>query len=98
MALSPAATAPLVAGIAQILRRVRLSPRAFRYQMRVGYLMLAGLAAFLCGALRWVFAAAPTRLFRAGAIDRGGLAVLAFSALAGTAAVRRATGAARAAR
>jgi hypothetical protein len=96
MALSPAATACLLTGVAQMLRRVRMSPRALRYEMCVGHLALAGLAAFVAGALCWLVAGGgPAPLFRAGTIDHAGLAVLAVTVVAGSAAVRRARAAAR---
>jgi len=96
MVLSPVATACLVIGIAQVLRRIQMSPRMFRYEMCVGHLALAGLVAFLCGALCWLSLSggASGRLFLAGTIDRAGLAVLAVSVVAGAAAVRRSRAAA----
>jgi hypothetical protein len=97
MALCPAATGCLLTGIAQLLRRVRMSPRAFRYEMCVGHLALAGLAAFLGGALCWLSLSGGEsgRLFLAGTIDRAGLVVLAASVVAGAAAVRTAAAATR---
>jgi len=95
MVLSPVATGCLVIGIAQVLRRIRMSPRMFRFEMCIGHLALAGLVAFLCGALCWLSLSGgePGRLFLAGTIDRAGLAVLAVSVVAGAAAVRRFTAA-----
>jgi len=97
MALSPVATGCLVIGIAQVLRRIQLSARMFRYEMWIGHLALAGLVTFLCGALCWLSLSGGEsgRLFLAGTIDRGGLAVLAVSVVAGAAAVRRSTAAIR---
>jgi len=96
MALSPAATGCLLTGVAQMLRRVQMSPRMFRYEMCVGHLALAGLAAFLSGALCWLSLSGGETgpLFLAGTIDRAGLAVLAVSVVAGAAAVRMASAAA----
>lgn len=93
MVLSPAATGCLVTGAVQLLRRVPLSPRAFRYQTWVASLAWAGLAAFLGGALCWLFSApsdGAAPLFHAGAIDRAELAVLAVAVVAGAVAARRA--------
>jgi len=97
MALSPVATGCLVFGIAQVLRRIQMSARMFRYEMWIGHLALAGLVAFLCGALCWLSLSGGEsgRLFLAGTIDRGGLAVLAISVIAGAAAVKRSTAAIR---
>jgi hypothetical protein len=91
MVLSPIATGCLVIGIAQVLRRIRMSSRMFRYEMCVGHLALAGLVAFLCGALCWLSRSGGEsgRLFVAGMIDRAGLAVLGACVVAGAAAVRR---------
>jgi hypothetical protein len=97
MMLSPVATGCLVIGVAQVLRRIQMSPRMLRYEMCVGHLALAGLVAFLCGGLCWLSLSSgePGRLFLAGTIDRAGLAVLAVSVVAGAAAVRRSMAAAR---
>ena len=95
MVLSPAAAGGLLTGIAQMLRRVQMSPRAFRYETRVGLLALAGLAAFLAGALCWLFAAGgPAPLPQPGTIDLAGLAVLTVAVVAGAAAAHRAGAAA----
>ena len=97
MLVSPAATGCVLTGTVKLLRRVELSPRAFRYQTRVANLAWAGLAAFLGGALSWLLSAGggSAPLFRAGAIDRAGFAVLALAVLTGAVAVRQARAAAR---
>jgi hypothetical protein len=99
MVLSPAAAGCLITGAARVIRRVELSPRAFRYEIWIARLSLAAVAALLSGALSWLLAqgggAGP--LFRAGAVDRAGLTVLAMAAVAGAAATRQARAAARAA-
>jgi len=97
MVLSPAATGCLVIGMAQVLRRIQMSRRMLRYEMCIGHLTLAGLVAFLCGALCWLSLSPGQsgRLFLAGTIDRAGLAVLAASVVAGATAVRTSTAAAR---
>ena len=100
MALCPLATGSIVTGYAQLLRRVRLSPRAFRYEARIACFAWAGLAAFLAGALCWLVAAGsagPVALFQAGAIDRAGFAVLTITVLGCAAATRQARAAAQAA-
>ena len=91
MVASPVATGCVVTGAVQLLRRVELSPRALRYHTWIACLAWTGLAAFLGGAVCWLWSsgdAAP--LFRAGIIDRAGLAVLAAAAVTGAAAARRA--------
>lgn len=94
MALCPVAIGCVVAGCVQLLRRVQLSPRAFRYETRVASIAWAGLAAFLGGALSWLLsaggAAGPGALFRVGAIDLLGFAVLAVAVLGCAAATRQA--------
>jgi hypothetical protein len=97
MLVSPAATGCVLTGAVKVLRRVELSPRAFRYQTWVANLAWAGLAAFFGGALSWLVSAGgrSAPLFRVGAIDRGGLAVLAAAAVTGALAVRQARAAAR---
>jgi hypothetical protein len=81
MLVSPAATGCVLTGAIKLLRRVELSPGAFRYQTWVANLAWAG------------GRSAP--LFRAGAIDRAGFAVLALAVLTGAVAVRQARAAAR---
>jgi hypothetical protein len=97
MLVSPAATGCVLTGAVKLLRRVELSPRAFRYQTWVANLTWAGLAAFLGGALSWLLSgggrSAP--LFHVGAIDRAGLAVLGLAVLTGAVAIWQAREAAR---
>jgi hypothetical protein len=91
MVASPVATGCVVTGAVQLLRRVELSPRALRFQTWVACVAWAGLAVFLGGALSWLLTSGGSApLFRAGIIDRAGLAVLAVAAVTGAAAVRRA--------
>jgi len=97
MLLSPVASGFVVTGAVQLLRRVRLSPRAFRYQTRVANLAWTGLAAFLGGSLWW-FASGPAGYagpFRAGAIDHAALGVVTVAVIVGALAVRHARAAAR---
>jgi hypothetical protein len=97
MLVSPAATGCVLTGAVKLLRRVELSPRALRYQTWLANLALAGLAAFLGGALSWLLSgggrSAP--LFRVGAIDRAGFAILALAVLTGAVAIWQARAAAR---
>lgn len=97
MLVSPAATGCVLTGAVKLLRRVELSPRAFRYQTWVANLAWAGLAAFLSGALSWLLSAGgrSAPLFRVGAIDRAGFAILALAVLTGAVAVWQARAAAR---
>ena len=97
MLVSPAATGCVLTGAMKLIRRVELSPRAFRYQTRVANVAWAWLAVFLSGALSWLLSAGggSAPLFRAGAIDRAGFAVLALAVLTGAVAVRQARAAAR---
>jgi len=91
MTASPVATGCVVTGAVQLLRRVELSPRALRYHTWVACLAWAGLAAFLGAALCWLSSSGGSApLFRAGIIDRAGLAVTAVAAITGAAAARRA--------
>jgi hypothetical protein len=92
MAVSPAAMLGLIAGTAQLVRRVKLSPRLLRHESRVGSAAIAGMAVFLGGALCWVTdgGPGPRGLFQAGAIDAAGLAVMAAALATGWQAARRA--------
>jgi hypothetical protein len=92
MVLSPAAAACLITGAAQLLRRIELSPRAFRYETWLAGVAGAGMTVFLGGALCWLAAAGegPQRLLRAGTIDVAGLAVLAIALAAAALATVRA--------
>src|SRR5260370_33674385 len=92
MLASRARAGCVLPGTVKLLRRVELSPRAFRYQTRVANLAWAGLAAFLGGALSWLLSAGggSAPLFRAGAIDPARVAVLALAVLTGAVALRHA--------
>lgn len=92
MVLCPIAIGCMLAGSVQLLLRVRLSPRAFRYEMRLISLAWAGLAAVLSGALCWLLsadAAGSGTLFQVGAIDRASFAVLSIAVLGCAAAARQ---------
>src|ERR1017187_8767781 len=97
MAVSPAAMLCLVTGAAQVVRRVRFSPRVLRHEAWVGSAALAGMAAFAGGALCWVIergpepqGPGPQGLFRAGHIDAAGLAVMVIALVIGWQARQRA--------
>lgn len=94
MVLCPAAIGCVVTGAARLLRRVPLSPRAFRYESWMACAGWAATVAFLIGALCWQASAGggprPGQLFRVGVIDRAGFAVLAIGVLGCAAAARRA--------
>jgi hypothetical protein len=96
MAISPAAMLGLVAGTAQLVRRVKLSPRVLRHEARMGCAAIAGMAVFLGGALCWVTerGPGPRGLFQAGAIDAAALAVMAAALAIGWQAAQRARSAA----
>ncbi|MGN6678021.1 MAG: hypothetical protein ACTHKL_09550 [Streptosporangiaceae bacterium] len=91
MVLCPLAIGCVVTGAVQLLRRVRLSPRALRYESWLANIAGAGLAAFVGGAVVWVLsagAAGPGAPFRIGAIDRAAVATLAVALLGCAAAAR----------
>jgi hypothetical protein len=89
MVLCPVAIGCVITGSLQLLRRVRLSPRAFRYEMWLANVAGAGLAAFLTGAALWfVSAAGASALFRVGVIDFAALAFLLVALLGCAAAAR----------
>jgi hypothetical protein len=97
MAVSPAAMLCLVTGAAQVVRRVRFSPRVLRHEAWVGSAALVGMAAFAGGALCWVIergpepqGPGPQGLFRAGHIDAAGLAVMVIALAIGWQARQRA--------
>ncbi len=79
MAASPLALLAIVIGAAKTLRRLPLSPRVLRYETWLGMAAALAMAAFLAGASSWVISGgpAPRGLFRVGAIDTAGVAVMA---------------------
>jgi hypothetical protein len=91
MATSPAAMICLAAGAAGLVRRLEWSPRVLRYEAWTGWAAVAGMTAFLGGALCWVSQNAPPQaLFRAGDIDVAGTAARAIALAAGWRAISRA--------
>jgi hypothetical protein len=97
MALSPLALACLVAGAATAVRRAELSPAILRFEGRLGAAASVMMAAFLCGGFAWLpgRTAPPGSLFRPGAIDVAGLAVLALALAVARQALRQARAGAR---
>lgn len=91
MVISPAALACLIAGIVGLLRRVPGPAGAGRWQAWFGTAVAAGMALFLIGAGCWVLAGTqgPHGLFHAGAIDAGGLAVMAGALATGARALQQ---------
>ena len=81
MALSPLALACLVAGAATAVRRAELSPALLRFEGRLGVAACGTMAVFLGGGCAWLGgrSAPPGSLFRPGAIDAAGLAVMALA-------------------
>lgn len=100
MVACPVAIGCVVTGAVLLLRRVPLSPRAFRYEAGVAFAAWAASLAFCGGALCWLASAGggprPESLFRVGAIDRAGFAVLVVAVLGCAAAARQARAAAQA--
>ncbi|HEX9065299.1 MAG TPA: hypothetical protein VF843_09330 [Streptosporangiaceae bacterium] len=97
LAVSPAATACLVAGMVQLGRRLPLSARSLRYQATAALLGGTGAALLAAGTLSWLSDAdsGPVRLFRAGTIGQACLAVIAIAAVTGGCAARRSWSASR---
>ncbi|MDA8319994.1 MAG: hypothetical protein M0030_09350 [Actinomycetota bacterium] len=94
LAISPAAVGAVVTGVLRVLARIELSPRALRCEMVLGSVALAGMAAFLLGAVLWVTSApaALPALLHAGLIDRAALAALTLAGAVTLAAARRMRG------
>ena len=92
MAVSPAALAAAVTGVAGLVRRLDLSPGIARYEAWLAVSAAAAMAVFLSGACCWVLAeGSGPGLFHAGVIDAGSLAVMALALVM----AHRATGLAR---
>jgi hypothetical protein len=92
MAVSPLAVLSIVAGATVVLPRIQLSARVLRYECRLGVAACAVLAVFLAGAASWVLSGGPgpRELFRVGAIDMAGVAVMASALLVAFRATQRA--------
>jgi hypothetical protein len=92
MLVSPLALAAMLIGATRTLRRVHRSPRLLAYNRQLGTVAVAAMAVFLAGAGSWVVSgsAAPRGLFRVGAIDDLGLAVMAAALIVASRFLRRA--------
>jgi hypothetical protein len=79
MVASPIALLAVLIGATKALRRLPLSPRALRYESLLGTAAALAMAGFLAGASSWIISGgpAPRGLFRVGAIDSVGVAVMA---------------------
>ncbi len=102
MAVSPLAVACVVAGAATAVRRIQLSPRVLRLEIRLGYAACITMTVFLGGCFTWLTGAGitgrapePASLFHPGAIDVAGSVVMAAALAAARQAARRAGQAAR---
>jgi hypothetical protein len=91
MVICPLMAGCLISGVVTLLRRVELSARAFRYEIWLGYLTVAGMTMFLGAAVCWLLWPGGARpIFHGGSVDAAGLAVLATAAIAGVRAARQA--------
>jgi hypothetical protein len=72
---SPVALIAIAVGAATVVRRVQLSQRALRFEVRLGRVTAAAMVLFVIAAACWVLegGAGPHGLFTSGAIDRVGL-------------------------
>ena len=95
MAVSPVAVVCVVMGAAKALLRLDLSPRTLRYEARLSVAAALGMLVFLGACCAWVLdgGPGPRNLFHAGAIDLGGLVVMAGALLVAYRASSRARGA-----
>jgi hypothetical protein len=92
MIASPIAMLAMLIGTARTLRRLPLSARSLRYQSWLGLAVGLVMACFLAGAASWVISGgpAPHELFRVGAIDCVGVAVMAAALVVAFRAAQRA--------
>jgi hypothetical protein len=92
MAFSPVAIACLAAGTVGTLRRLILSPRVLRYELRLAGAACAGMLVFFAGSCLWVVdgGSGPRNLFHTGVIDLVGLVVMIAALLIAVGAVVRA--------
>jgi hypothetical protein len=91
MVASPIAVLAMLLGATTMLRRLELSPRILRYEAALGWAAPLAMAGFLAGAGSWVISGspAPRGLFRVGAIDSVGVAVMASALLVAFRAAQR---------
>jgi hypothetical protein len=92
MAASPLALLLVLGGATTAVRRVPLSARVLRCEMWLGACAAVAMAVFLAGACSWVLSGgpAPRQLYRVGAIDGIGLAIMAAALVVAIQAVHRA--------
>jgi hypothetical protein len=92
MTLAPPAILCTATSAARLVRTLRLSPRALRYQTRLAGAATIAMLAFLCGATVWVLDgdAGPKGLFASGAIDELDIAMMAATLSLSLHTVRRA--------
>jgi ABC-type Co2+ transport system permease subunit len=92
MVASPIALLAVLIGAAKTLRRLPLSPRVLRYEAWLGTATALAMAGFLAGASSWIISGgpAPRGLFRVGAIDSVGVAVMAAALILAFRAAQRA--------
>jgi len=92
MVVSPLALLAVLHGAGRIVRRLPLSAGVLRYEVLIGCGALPAMAVFLAGACSWVLSGgpAPRELFRVGAIDGVGVAVMGCTLLVGCQAIHRA--------
>jgi hypothetical protein len=92
MAISPLALAALLAGAAQTLGRLPLTPRMLRYGTWLGAGAAVAMAAFMSGAASWIVSGgpAPRGLFHVGLIDGIELAVMGTALMVAFRAIQRA--------
>jgi hypothetical protein len=92
MVASPIALLAVLIGATKTLRRLPLSPRVLRYESWLGTAAALAMAGFLAGASSWIISGgpAPRGLFRVGAIDSIGVAVMAAALILAFRAAQRA--------
>jgi hypothetical protein len=92
MVVSPIALLAVLIGAAKTLRRLPFSPRVLRYESWLGTAAALAMAGFLAGASSWIISGgpAPRGLFRVGAIDSVGVAVMAAALILAFRAAQRA--------
>ena len=99
MAASPIAMAVLALGATTTLRRVELSERQLRLELRLGQLASVAMTVFLFGAIAWLSDSSPrprsipSNLFHVGAIDISAVVVMALALVCAYQAVSRGIGA-----
>jgi hypothetical protein len=104
MAVDPVLLVTIAAAGATLLRRLELSDRVARLELRVALVAASAMGVFLLGALLWLLDdrarphSIPTDLFHAGSIDVIGAAVMALACVGAHVAIHRGLMALRATR